>query len=93
MADGLSVSCNDNGVASTIPDDRPMPSIKNEAFPFMFLNELVNWFAGLWTELLLLHGKILLGNSWRVDLSLFDFVGASEFVQLLNQVWTLEGDV
>ena len=79
-------------VAPTISDDRPMASIKDETLAFVFLDEIPDGLVNL-DVLLLLHGKILCENSWRVVLILFDFVGPGELVQFLNQVQPLEGDV
>jgi hypothetical protein len=61
VANGLTISRNDNGVASTIPDDRPMPSIENKTFPLVLLDEFLDGLVNL-DVLLLLHGDILWGT-------------------------------
>ena len=72
-----------------------MPSIQDETFALVLFDEFPNGFTHLGV-LLPFHGDLLLlwwlTGGWWGD-SVFDFVGAGEFVQRLDQVQPLEGDV
>jgi hypothetical protein len=60
VANGLTIGCQNDGVAPTITDDRPMSSVQDETFSFVFTDEWLNWLVSLWRDvLLLLHGKFL----------------------------------
>ena len=60
VAHGFAISRENYRVASTIPDDREMPSIQDKTFPFVLLDEFLDGLVNL-DVLLLLHGGILWG--------------------------------
>ena len=92
MTHGFSVGCDDYRIASTISNSRQVPSIENKAFALVLFYKLFDGFTDLGV-LLPFHGDLLLVVDWQVGDSVFDFVGAGEFVQRLDQVQPLEGDV
>jgi len=57
----LTESGDNNGVASTITDDRPVASIQDETLAFVLSNELLDWLVSLRMDALLpliLHGNL-----------------------------------
>jgi hypothetical protein len=47
VAYGLTIDRQNDGVASTITDDRPMTSVQDETFSFVFMDEWLNWLVSL----------------------------------------------
>jgi hypothetical protein len=47
VAYGLTIGCQNDGVTSTITDDRQMTSIQDETFALVFTDELRNWLVNL----------------------------------------------
>jgi hypothetical protein len=76
VAYSLTGNGDDNGVTSTIADDRSMASIQDETSPLVLSNELLDWLADLGMDVLLslfFHGNLrgflvmvgsMLGGFW-----------------------------
>ena len=61
MADRFAVCIKNNGVAPTIADDRPVPSVQSKTPALVLFDKIPDRFAHLWRCALLrtLHGKLL----------------------------------
>ena len=62
MADRFTGGCDNNRVASTIPDDRQMASVQDEPSSLVLADKLTDWLASFQRRILLpflLHRKIL----------------------------------
>ena len=63
MTDRFTGSCDNNRVASTIPDDRQMASVQDEPSSLVLADKLTDWLANFQRSALLpflLHREILM---------------------------------